>query len=562
MKKVVPNLRGLKEEEAKKILDEEGIKYEENIEKVFSFLGKDKIVKTEPKENTEVEGKVVLFKSRGPALIIIFLVALVLAGLSLTLGQGVYRSIVNHELITGMKAPKVIIKDTGIKKDKIGCFKDTVLQIENTSNKKIAYYEYCIKEEKGTKGCVWKSTTTNNIVVAENGHKWVNVRAIDENGNRSSIAEVEVYIDNENPVITSLKTTKVDKNSISVEAKAEDSGCGINKYYYSIDGTNYVEGKDGYTFRNLTPNTKYRVYVKVEDVVGNSIVVSMEVSTLSENGTQPGGNTDPVGPQPTDNPINPTPTPTSDPVGPVPTDNPQPTPTPTPEPEENWDIPQISLSDVPTVITYGDKYDLPTSVNFGNDTGTYSCVVRGIEYKDTSTLKIGKNLIVCTATSSHNKQVMIEKEVEVKMTTGEDEILDGWMRYNIYYPEDSYNRQWRLVRNGEVRTEENGWEDYTGPILIKVEDIENIYIRYDIDGETYIIAPKGRVTVDIEPTNWSVADGETTLVKINYDKKASVKEYRINGGSWQTYTEPFEVEAETLIDARVEKEEKVYNSIG
>ena len=256
MKKVIPNLRGIELEEAKKILDEQGIKYEDEVEKSFSFLGKDKIVKTSPKAEEETEDKVKLYVSRGPLIPIIILVGLVLTGLSLTLGQGVYRSIVNHELITGMKAPKIRIKETEVKKDKLSCFKDTVIQIENTSNKKMAYYEYCIKDEKGTKGCEWKSTTTNNIVVAENGHKYVNVRGIDEDGNRTQVAEIELWIDNENPVIKNFKVTKTTGNSISVETKAEDKGCGLNKYSYSLDGRTWNEGEKEYTFKNLSQNTK------------------------------------------------------------------------------------------------------------------------------------------------------------------------------------------------------------------------------------------------------------------------------------------------------------------
>ena len=281
MKKIIPNLRNLELEEGKEILDKEKIKYEDEVEKSFSILSKGKIIKTNPKANEEIDSneKVKIYVSKGPLLLIIFLIALVLTGLSLTLGRGVYNSIVNNEIITGMKAPKVILKESNIKKDKLACFQKTVLQIENTSNKKMVYYEYCIKNEKGTKGCEWKSTTTNNIVVAENGHKYVSVRGIDEDGNRTQVAEIELYIDNENPIIKNFKATKITGNSISVEARAEDKGCGLNKYYYSLDGKNYVEGSKEYTFNNLRNNTRYRVYVKVEDVVGNSIVVSMEVST-------------------------------------------------------------------------------------------------------------------------------------------------------------------------------------------------------------------------------------------------------------------------------------------
>ena len=564
MKKTVPNLRGLEEKEAKKKLNEIGIKYEDEIEKTFSFLSKGKIVKTDPEKDSEIEEneKVTLYKSRGPLLIVLTLLILLVAGLSLSLSRGVFRSIIDQNIITGIKAPKVIIKDTGIKKDKIACAKDLVLQIENpNTKKKIVYYEYCINSQKGTKGCVWKSTTTNNIEVTENGHKYVSVRAIDEDGNRGQIAEVEVYIDNENPIITDLKLTKVTDREISVETKAKDDGCGINKYSYSLDGKTFKEGKEKYTFKDLESDKEYRIYVKVEDIIGNSIVVSINAKTLKEGTVEPTPTETPVvTPNPTNEP-EPTdkPTPT---VIPSATSTPIPTPTPTSSPEENFDIPQISLKDVPTKFVYKEKYELPSYVDFGNDTGTYECRVDGKVETTTENLKVGTHFIVCTAISSHNKQAMVEKEIEVKVTSGEDEVLDGWIRLNLYYPDGSINRQWRLLRDGEVRSEDDGWEDYTGPILIKVEDVENIYIRYDLDGETYIIPPSGRVLVDIEPEKWTLNDGETTKVKINFDKNATIKQYRINGGAWQDYTGEFEVDVKTLIDARVTKEEKVYNNLG
>jgi hypothetical protein len=83
-----------------------------------------------------------------------------------------------------------------------------------------------------------------------------------------------------------------------------------------------------------------------------------------------------------------------------------------------------------------------------------------------------------------------------------------------------------------------------------------------MEGETYIVAPNGKITVDIEPAKWSLNDGEETTVRISYDKTATTKEYRINKGEWKTYDGPFTVGPETLIEARASRVDNVYNNIG
>ena len=159
--------------------------------------------------------------------------------------------------------------------------------------------------------------------------------------------------------------------------------------------------------------------------------------------------------------------------------------------DSNWDIPKIDLSGVPAVFNIGDKYDLPTSVDFGNDTGSYTCVVEGKEYKDTSSIKYGTHLIVCNATSSHNKRAMVTKEVKVEIPEGEEELFDGYLKLNLYYPEESTNRQWRLDQSECTGPLDNQceWQDYTGPIIIRIDQTDKVYVRYDIAGETYIIPP-------------------------------------------------------------------------
>ena len=184
--KKVPKLRNLEIEEAKRILDEEEIKYEDEIKKSFSILKIDRIVKTDPKEgsNLNKNDKLVLYKSRGLLPLLLPVLVLILLGLTFTYGSDIYKNIADQIMITGIKAPKIVVKETGIKTNGIACDKDFVLQLEEPNVKNgIAYYEYCINDTKGTKGCEWKTTTTNNIVVSENGHKYVSVRIIDEKSN-------------------------------------------------------------------------------------------------------------------------------------------------------------------------------------------------------------------------------------------------------------------------------------------------------------------------------------------------------------------------------------------
>ena len=229
------------------------------------------------------------------------------------------------------------------------------------------------------------------------------------------------------------------------------------------------------------------------------------------------------------------------------------------------EIPEISLSEVPDKIKYGEKYKLPSSYKFGSKGGTVSCIVESKEYKDTSTIGIGQKKIECSAKSNTGVEVKVSKEIEVEVNKESEEQWDGWIRMNLYYPEESTDWQWRLGKEDEVRTGTNqdGWIDYVGPITIRLTDVENVYIRYKLpNGEEKIIPPAGKLLVDIEPESYSLKNGEKTKVKINYSDNADKKEYRINKGNWQKYTGIFEVENDTKIEARVIKEnngEKVTN---
>ena len=69
--------KGLTLEEGQDLLDQEKIKYEEETKKTFSlFVGKDKIVKTEPNVGEEIKAKekVTIYQSRSKLILIIMLI--------------------------------------------------------------------------------------------------------------------------------------------------------------------------------------------------------------------------------------------------------------------------------------------------------------------------------------------------------------------------------------------------------------------------------------------------------------------------------------------------------
>ena len=520
-------------------------------------------------------------------IILLLLLLICIFGISVTFGKDIYENIENQIIETfKLDKPTSPVIDGGSNDWK----KESIIKVVKDAYTKngLDYYEYCISENKSTKKCDFKKTETKNVKISVTGKYYVTFRAVDKEGKKGNLSNTEVvFIDNQNPVITNVIKKEITTNSIQIEVSAKDEHSGIEGYYYSIDGSTYEKGKSTYTYSNLEIGKEYTIYVKVVDKVGNITVLSMQVKTKENDNEITPNPTD--SPNPTESPLptdnengnqnssNPTNNGSTNPsVTPTPTETPAPTTTPssaptispspstTPTPDEEKENPVINLDKVPSSFTYGEKYDLPSYVSFGKDTGTYSCVVEGNEYKDTSTLKIGKHLIVCTATSSKNIRVIVEKEVEVVVETGSEEVWNGWIRLNLYYPENSINWQWRIGKEGEIRDgyENTEWQDYTGPILVKLEDVENVYIRYDLLGETYIVAPSGKVAVDIEPDKYTIKKDEKVKVKIYYDSKAEIKEYRIGTSEWKSYIDEFEVEANTIIEARATRKEKVYNSDG
>ena len=513
-------------------------------------------------------------------LLLLFLLLMCTLLISITFGKGIYKKVENQIIETfNLDKPSSPVIEGGSRE----WAKTRTIKVKKDAYTKngLSYYEYCVNTKNSTKNCDWKKTETKNTVVTITGKYYVVFRAVDTKGNKGNTSNIEeVYIDNNNPVIKNIKIKNKTNTSVTVEVDAKDNESGIDGYYYSVDGVNYSKGKLTYTYSNLEINKEYTIYIKVVDKVGNNTILSMQISTDNMSNTcdlncDTNGdgkcdlNCDTNGDGKCD--LNcdtvPTPNPTPDStVSPTvsPTPIPSVSPTPTDKPEQDIEVPIINLDKVPASFMYGSKYDLPSYYKFGPSGGSVICTVDGKEEKDTATLVVGKHVIECIAKGNNGINVRVSKQVEVKVVEGEEEDWDGWIRLNLYYPENSTNWQWRLGKEGEIRDgyDYTGWQDYTGPILVKLDDVENIYIRYDLLGETYIIPPKGKVGVDIEPQKYTIKIGEKTKVKIYYDKDSITKEYRVGSGEWQEYKTEFEVGVNTIIEARATKEEKVYNSDG
>ena len=135
-----------------------------------------------------------------------------------------------------------------------------------------------------------------------------------------------------------------------------------------------------------------------------------------------------------------------------------------------------------------------------------------------------------------------------------EELWDGWIRLTLYYPAGSTDRQWRLGEEGETRYDQNlMWQDYVEPIWVKISEVENVWIRYKLNGEEHVVAPSGRLAVDIEPDTYLPKLVQSVKVKIYYEKDAEVKEYKIGNSNWMEYAGEFIVTENTIIEARAKK---------
>ena len=451
------------------------------------------------------------------------------------------------DLILGIPSePKIKIP-----KDKWYQTKVVKIEEDAKSRKKISHYLYCIRQDSKIEKCEWNRTDTKSVEVSKSGINHIWFKGVTEDGTEGKPSkETIVKIDNEAPGEIKVKKT-VTETTIKVKVEAKDKETKIEKYYYKIDDGEFEESeKNEHIFKNLKPGTTYKITIKVVDSLGNEKELILNITTNAEkiDGSKIEDNTNLDNKNNDNNTDNNQKDITTD-------DNKENESGKDNNKEKIEEIPEISLSGVPKKFEVEESYKLPTSYKFGKSGGKVSCTVDDKEYNDTKDLGIGIKLIKCSAKSNAGIEVKIEKEVEIIQKDIKETTWDGWITMNLYYPEDSTNWQWRLGKEEDIR--DDGWKDYTGPITVRLTDVENIYIRYKLkNGETVIIAPTGRLVVDIEPTSYTLKDGAKTKVKITYTKDADKKQYKINDGDWVDYTGEFSVQNDTRIEARVIKTTK------
>lgn len=361
------------------------------------------------------------------------------------------------DLILGIPSePKVKIP-----KDKWYQTKVVKIEEDAKSRKKISHYLFCIRQDSNIEKCEWNRTDTKSIEVSKSGINHIWFKGVTEDGKEGKQSkETIVKIDNEAPRRIKVKKT-VTETTIKVEVEAEDKETKIEKYYYKIDNKEYEESKKNeYTFKNLKPGTTYKITIKVADSLENEKELILNITTSVEKSEEEKTKEDAN----LNNKKN------------ITTNN---------NKEEIEAIPEISLNGVPKKIEVEDSYKLPTDYWFRKIGGKVSCTVDDKEYKNTKYLGIGIKLIKCSAKSNSGVETRVEKEIEIKQKNKKETVSGGLITMNLYFPENSTDRQWKLGREDEVIIENNqtAWQDYTGSITIRLIDVEDVYIRYKLNGK-------------------------------------------------------------------------------
>ena len=541
---IVPDITGMEIEEAIEELKKKKIEYnEEYIYKISMFKKRGTVLKTIPEKEEKYDGKEKLDIYVSRFMLLPFLLLFILLVAAIIMFVMFSKSEFEYD---PDKSPYITLDTDEWAESNV------IYLTKNANMENIAYYEYCVRADDDVRKCEWIRTDTNSIEIGETGTWNVWFRAVDEEGKHSPVSnKVTVEVDNEGPEISG--EIEVFEDRVVIHVTTNDPECGVTGIYYSLDGENYSELINN-EITGLSPNTKYTIYVRAIDCAGNEKIIRWEITTKGpgednpndpENPNNPSNPSNPDNPKDPNNPNNP-----NDPSNP---DNPD---------DEDREIPEISLRDVPSVFPYGEYYQLPTWYKFGPSGGSVECHDQNNNtLTDTSTLPIGNHTITCSAKGNNGITTTISKEIRVDYQEGQDEEWDGWVILNLYYPEGSTNRMWRLNSDNQVRDGEYGskWQPYVGPIRVKIDDVSNVYIKYDLDGEEKV-EQQGRPVVDIRPESFEVYDFDKTYVEIIYDKEALTKEYRINGGRWKEYDGGFFANANTLIEARVTKQVSLYNS--
>ena len=505
-KQLVPNILGLELDIAGDVLDDQNIKYKIEDKKIITFFrDKNCVAKTVPRRNKPIDKDEVLkiYPSKckiGPLLIILILAI-----------TWIVMYINKHSIVPlFFSEPTISQESNNWESSKIVYITDDA----DFNYSKVDYYKYCINKSKSSDSCDWKDTYTKNVRVSASGTWYVWFKAVSEDNNESYLSNrLKVTVDNESPTIISLEKT-VTRRSIEIRVNAKDTLSGINKYYYSIDNQEFIEGSKSYTFTSLDENKTYSIRVRVEDKVGNIIEASMKISTSGSNKNNE-----------TTTLLNKT-------------------------------IPQISLIDLPNTIIEKDKYYLPTNVTPSKYSEDTICYADNIEVTNTSNLSLGEHKIKCTSTID-NLSITIYKDINVVLDYGKDEIINDYVKLNLDYNKEAINYMYR-IETDNTRTDEDKWEYYTGPLYIKKELIDKVIIKYDLNGERIIT--RDDLYLDIKPDSYIVNDGDQTWININYSNREDKVYYSINGVDYQEYKHSFKVYGDTTVNAYIVRTFKTYDS--
>ena len=505
-KQLVPNILGLELDIAGDVLDDQGIKYKIEDKKIITFFrDKNCVAKTIPRRNKPIEKDEVLkiYPSRckiGPLLILLIIIA-----------TWIVFYINKHSIVP------LFFSEPTISQDSNSWESSKVVYITDDADfnySKVDYYKYCINKSKSSDSCDWKDTYTKSVNVSTSGTWYVWFKAISEDNNESYLSNrLKVTVDNESPTITSLEKT-ITRRSIEIRVTAKDILSGINKYYYSIDNQEYIEGSKSYTFTSLEENKTYDIKVKVVDKVGNITEASMKISTSGSN------------------------------------KNNETTTTLTKT------IPQISLADLPNTIIEKDKYYLPTSITPSKYSDNTICYADNKEVTNTSELSLGKHEIKCVSTIDI-LSIIVYKDINVIVDFGKDEILGDYVKLNLDYNKEAINYMYR-IETDDTRTDDDKWTYYTGPLYIKKELVDKVIIKYNLNGERIIT--RDDLYLDIKPDSYVVNDGDQTWININYSNREDKVYYSINGGEYQEYKNSFKVYGDTTVNAYIVRTFKTYDS--
>ena len=503
---IVPNILGLELDIAGDILDDNNIKYEIQDKKIITFFrDKNCVAKTIPRRGKKIDKNdvVKIYASKckiGPSLILLLIIL----------------SVIIYYINTKTIVP-FLFGEPSITADHDTWTDKAIVYVTDDADfnySTIDHYKYCVSKTKSSNTCDWKDTYTKSIEVSTSGIWYVWFKGISEDNNESSLSNrLKVQIDNEAPTISSIDKTTTTR-SIEVKVDAKDNLSGVNKYYYSIDNQEYIESNKSYTFTSLEENKTYNINVRVVDKVGNKVDASFNLSTSSLNKSTETTTT------------------------------------------LNKIIPSISMLDIPGVINYQDKYNLPTSVTPNKYKETTKCYFDNKEITNTNTLPIGNNSIKCITTTD-NVSITTYKDIEVRIEDGEDEVFDEYVRLNLSYPTQAREYMYRFITD-EVRLDEDKWKYYVGPLYIPKDKVNNIIVKYILNGEEVIT--KDLLYVDIRADKYILNDGEETNINIIYPNKEDKVYYSINGGSYQEYNNSFKVKGNTLITAYIERTYKEYDS--